>query len=611
MSVGAREPVPLFGRVSTWGLSRHGLVRNGILTLANGDPMPWVQPMPVTPPGEWTSGDVLYIKRPGWTGPELSQEQINADAAAGREFRSYALISGGTRWLGNEWLEGAWIWFDADGNAWRVWVSGISGTAAACEMTFKLRRFGLFDGGTHADVQRVAPVFNQGIDTGPAIKVRSVPNGALVDMDTTTRRAPYLVSVTPGGDRALFAIFERHYPGGYASGLGGAYLDRAIAFLEAVIQPNAAVTVTCIRTLSQCIGAVSASAPAGRPTPGDWDTKVVHYRDRVETVTGTCSGGANTHEIVDTATSDVVAFSDPAPGMTVAEFAVGSAGVWTAEVGEIAAMWYDVDGMLHEVRVLRTYRFTSGGSVSPAASGIDHQYQVCDTFGNPVWEPKTWGTAWSHSQSYSAELVQSITILDNGVEIAGAGTTLVANYSGTLSYSRTTLSSGDATQEYAASASMSMSIDGVQIGSWSGSADLPTDVPELPDGAPDLWSGFYAGVRTLDMISFGLFSSAVIATYGQPAVGVSVEPCRWSSQVIGAHAQIAPAHEQFSPIFSEHRFGNVATPAGMVGHDESFSTPGRTARVTVSGTFQPVTQMFVSSISEDGGDDPHERVCWV
>lgn len=102
-------------------------------------------------------GNVSVIRRPGWTAPARTPAEAAADAAAGKGWRGYALISGTWRNVGSERLNNGFVYFDPAGKAW--WIQWTSvhqprpvGHAEPdlCSITVTIRRFGLFDGEAHA-----------------------------------------------------------------------------------------------------------------------------------------------------------------------------------------------------------------------------------------------------------------------------------------------------------------------------------------------------------------------------------------------------------------------------------------------------------------------------
>lgn len=132
------------GRVTVWGSPWHGLVENGVLTLPNAATMPHPGP------GDLGEADVLALVVPG-TPPVLrTPEQAASDAAAGRQWLDYAMISGHLqRRLYGQLLggNGAWLYVAPDGSRWRAALAGVPGTkdlTVAWSTSLTLERFGQF-----------------------------------------------------------------------------------------------------------------------------------------------------------------------------------------------------------------------------------------------------------------------------------------------------------------------------------------------------------------------------------------------------------------------------------------------------------------------------------
>ncbi len=116
-----------FDITKLFGHPWHGLVSSGQLTLPNGQTAEHVQP---------SSGDCWVIKIPGQPAVERSPEEAAADAAAGRQWLNYALLSGENHVLyGKAIGAGAWIYIDADKRRWLVTCAQLDGTATVASAT--------------------------------------------------------------------------------------------------------------------------------------------------------------------------------------------------------------------------------------------------------------------------------------------------------------------------------------------------------------------------------------------------------------------------------------------------------------------------------------------
>jgi len=132
------------GRVTVWGYPWHGLVEEGVLTLPNAATVP--HPLP----GDVGEADVLALAVPGTPPVARNPAQAAADAAAGRQWLDYALISGHLqRRLYGQLLggNGAWLYVAPDASRWRATLAGVPGTknlTVAWSTTLTLERFGRF-----------------------------------------------------------------------------------------------------------------------------------------------------------------------------------------------------------------------------------------------------------------------------------------------------------------------------------------------------------------------------------------------------------------------------------------------------------------------------------
>ena len=139
------QPGPA-GVVKMFGHPWHGLVEDGTLTLPNAATMPYPAP---TAAGE---ADVLAFVVPGTPPVTRSTEQAAADAAAGRQWLDYALISGRSpRRLYGKTLGGnaSWLYAAPDGSRWRVTLTDGFAThdlTSAWNATITCARFGEFGG---------------------------------------------------------------------------------------------------------------------------------------------------------------------------------------------------------------------------------------------------------------------------------------------------------------------------------------------------------------------------------------------------------------------------------------------------------------------------------
>lgn len=141
-----RMPLGLFDAPTLWGTPWHGYVQGGILALPNATARPHPQPSGARH-WEYTAAHLLAV--PGVPPVVRSPDQAAGDAAAGREWRSYALLSGGDAQLyGKPLGAGKWIYVDPSGDRWLVDASALhhktwspATTPASAQVI--VRRFGV------------------------------------------------------------------------------------------------------------------------------------------------------------------------------------------------------------------------------------------------------------------------------------------------------------------------------------------------------------------------------------------------------------------------------------------------------------------------------------
>lgn len=106
-----RHPLPPHCRPVRMGQPYHGLLRSGVLTLTNGKTITW----PLGP-----MGDCYKLQVPG-VSLSMTEPEIAIETAAGREWRSYALLSGRSRdYAGITVGADAWLYAASDGTVWRI-----------------------------------------------------------------------------------------------------------------------------------------------------------------------------------------------------------------------------------------------------------------------------------------------------------------------------------------------------------------------------------------------------------------------------------------------------------------------------------------------------------
>jgi len=132
--------------ITAVGLPYHGKVVGSTLHLPNGDTM--AHPSAA-------DGAVWVVRNPLAPGAVRNTDQAASDAAAGREWRDYALLSGENRVIGGQALgANAWLYCDGAGTAWVI-DSSISGDGSNISVSIVLRSvFGRF----HPEPARYAAI---------------------------------------------------------------------------------------------------------------------------------------------------------------------------------------------------------------------------------------------------------------------------------------------------------------------------------------------------------------------------------------------------------------------------------------------------------------------
>lgn len=168
--------IPPQGRPQRLGQPYHGLVVGGELTLSTGAKLQF--------PG--SSGDCYKLQVPGTPALGMSPEEVAIEAAAGREWRTYALLSGRARLYGGVVVgTNAWLYAAPDGTVWRIRCLQLDNASiqptqipgydwgyypANVDFQFEVSRFGVIspDGGPDTAV-----INKPGIRIGPETGWRS------------------------------------------------------------------------------------------------------------------------------------------------------------------------------------------------------------------------------------------------------------------------------------------------------------------------------------------------------------------------------------------------------------------------------------------------------
>lgn len=241
------RPGSVLGRPTRVGLPYHGLVMGSSLTLPNGQQITYTQP---------PRGGTYEIRRPGWVAPAPTAPQIAYDTANGFEWRDYALMTGAVRsdsgqmHLGGQPING-WIWFDPQGQPWRVAVLGYGGSNNAARVpSFRFSRFGVM-GAESETFDRAAPAFSIAQSIAQTIQHRPVAGGSLQTLAADSAAIRHkLVDVTPDGSRTLWCAFCMHY----TTNPQTPFVERPVAFYEITVSTAGEVSGAVIKGRAECVG---------------------------------------------------------------------------------------------------------------------------------------------------------------------------------------------------------------------------------------------------------------------------------------------------------------------------------------------------------------------
>ena len=116
-----RHNLPAPAHPKRLGQPYHGLLRGGVLTLSNGRQIAWPFIGNAASDPVSTAGDCYVLRVPGTPPVTLPPAELAAEAAAGREWRSYALLNGVGRSYGGIPVGiKAWLYAAPDGSVWRI-----------------------------------------------------------------------------------------------------------------------------------------------------------------------------------------------------------------------------------------------------------------------------------------------------------------------------------------------------------------------------------------------------------------------------------------------------------------------------------------------------------
>lgn len=202
MSLDLRLPlVGAFDVPAVWGNPWHGYVQGDVLTLPNATARSHPQPSGAYH-WEYTAAHLLQV--PGVPPVSRGTAEAAADAGAGRDWRTYALLSGSTgRLYGKALGRGRFVYVDPAGDRWLIDASALdlkvwSPSTVPASVQIPVRRFGVV-----------------GLTSAPTTYTVSVPDlgqaGTPIYSDSNTETGFFdssLYSLHPQGGAAIFML---HY----------------------------------------------------------------------------------------------------------------------------------------------------------------------------------------------------------------------------------------------------------------------------------------------------------------------------------------------------------------------------------------------------------------
>lgn len=167
--------------VPPWGCPWHGLVKGGQVYLPNGTQRPYPQPGDTI---HNMAGNTSLLARPGVPEVERTEEEQEADAAAGRQWWNVA-VRAGNRLHGREVPAGSWIYIDEAGDRWLASLN-LAGATGGGTRNLTLRRFGVLGGApteyvysvTVPDMEQATPAITGSDGTLIVLRHHSNPTGS-------------------------------------------------------------------------------------------------------------------------------------------------------------------------------------------------------------------------------------------------------------------------------------------------------------------------------------------------------------------------------------------------------------------------------------------------
>lgn len=536
-----------------WGNPWRGKVQGGAIALPGGASKITEQPQQLNA-RHYDELGATYLQRGPLAAVTRSPEELAADAAAGRTWRTDAILSGARMHLYGTRLDG-WVYCAADGSRWLVSAAPLT-VALQTDQPFTasltLTRFGDFSG----------PAAQQSVAVSLAELGQAEP-----DPTHPAGIEAYcaVCDIRPDGSKALLMIYQPVVPFAQSSGWHPLH-KRPLGWLELEFSAGDdgfTSTLTVVRTRSQALGS------------GVWD----NY-SATDVAMWLQSDSASS---VDKGTYYEYTYTPQplaASGSSGWGWIESSSAYQFGFSGRILALWYDSEGIPEEVTLdALTYGSVSNPPPIEVVSGTQVQHIPKD--GSP-------GSVISDTRQHS--LSRTCTVSETYSVVLKRAGVVIDSSSGTASVSLDVTRrfiTLDGQQPYSGSRTESVVIEGVTDEQSS----------EINNSGPVQAVGQLSPVRFTSLMPGNSAAQSSFRATGlyvsSPGGTLTIDPLRYSNNLIGLRRQKV-RYSNGSEAFSH---GPAAIPGG--------SHPGlsEVGALAIFGSYNPAT----SEVSRD----QTTPVCWV
>lgn len=535
-----------------WGNPWRGKVQGGAIALPGGASKITEQPQQLNA-RHYDELGATYLQRGPLAAVTRSPEELAADAAAGRTWRTDAILSGARMHLYGTRLDG-WVYCAADGSRWLVSAAPLT-VALQTDQPFTasltLTRFGDFSG--PAAQQSVAVSL---ADLGQAEPDPAHPAG--------TEAYCAVCDIRPDGSKALLMIYQPVVPFAQSSGWHPLH-KRPMGWVELQLSGGVSgitAVLTVVRTRAQTMGS------------GTWS----NYAS---------GGGVGWEQSDESATVDMGDYLEitytPRP---LTSSVTGTSFSWSLAAGNysysfsgrILALWYTAGGDLEEATLDAA---TSGTVANPPPTEVVAGSMV-------IHVPKAGGASTTISDTRVHTLSRtctcseqfSVTFRRGGVAVdqsSGAADSSIFNERRFI---------WQTAPEYVSRASQVL-LDGV-----TDSEESSTEVAEIRQYLAAISPRWFNALMPGNSAAQSAFRATDMLLL-TPGRQVEIDPVRYSNNLIGLRRY----QYDYASGVESWRHGPAARPEGVNGGDEVV------AFGAVFGSFNPATQEVVR--------DQTSAVCWI